>query len=71
MDINSIKNHIRKLTNQHTGLESVLNEKTKGHSWSEIEVENLKKQKLKIKDELVQMYQKKHELESEIEMSDR
>jgi len=71
MDINSIKNHIRKLTNQHTSLESVLNEKTKGHSWSEIEVENLKKQKLKIKDELVQMYQKKHELESEIEMSDR
>ena len=71
MDINSIKNHIRKLTNQHTSLESVLNEKTKGHSWSEIEVENLKKQKLKIKDELAQMYQKKHELESEIEMSDR
>ena len=71
MDINSIKNHIRKLTNQHTSLESVLNEKTKGHSWCEIEVENLKKQKLKIKDELAQMYQKKHELESEIEMSDR
>ena len=31
-------------------------------SWNEFEVEDLKKQKLKLKDELSQMYRTRHEL---------
>lgn len=70
MDIESIEHHIQRLTVQHTSLESLISQKTKGHSWDEFEVENLKKQKLRIKDELVQMYHKKRELESELDWDD-
>jgi uncharacterized protein YdcH (DUF465 family) len=39
----------------------------KQKSWNEFEVEELKKQKLKIKDELGRCYRKRHELMNEIQ----
>ena len=67
MDIESIDHHIRTLTNQHTALESELNKLMKQKSWSEFDAENIKKQKLKIKDELARMHRLRYEKMNEIE----
>lgn len=65
MDIDSLEHHIRTLDNQHTLLERQLDQMLQQKSWNEYEVEDLKKKKLKIKDELSQMYRKRYDLMQE------
>lgn len=62
MDTDSIEHHIRNLDNQHTAVARKLDVLLAQKSWNEFEVEDLKKQKLKLKDELSQMYRTRHEL---------
>lgn len=62
MDIDSIEHHIRTLDNQHTTIARKLDAVLAQKSWDEFEVENLKKQKLKLKDELSTMYRKRYDL---------
>jgi len=65
MDIDSIEHHIRTLDNQHTTIARKLDALLSQKSWDEFEVENLKKQKLKLKDELSIMYRKRYDLMNE------
>ena len=62
MDLDSLEHHIRTLDNQHLALERKIESILKQKSWNEYEVETLKKQKLKIKDELSQCYRKRYDL---------
>jgi hypothetical protein len=62
MDIDSIEHHIRTLDNQHTNIARKLDAMLAQKSWNEYEVEDLKKQKLKLKDELSIMYRKRYDL---------
>ncbi len=62
MDIDSIEHHIRTLDNQHTTIARKLDAMLAQKSWNEYEVEDLKKQKLKLKDELSIMYRKRYDL---------
>lgn len=66
MDIESLEHHIRTLDNQHTTIERKLDAMLKQKSWNEYEAEELKKQKLKIKDELSRMYKRRYELMNEV-----
>lgn len=70
MDIESLEHHIRTLDNQHTLIERKLDAMLKQKSWNEYEVEDLKKQKLKIKDELSRMYRKRYEIMNEVSFDD-
>ena len=70
MDLDSIEYRIRTLTNQHATLETLLAQKTKGHSWDEYEIEKIKKEKLKIKDELTTLYRKQRDLRDELDWDD-
>lgn len=70
MDIESLEHHIRTLDNQHTLIERKLDAMLKQKSWNEYEVEDLKKQKLKIKDELSRMYRKRYDLMNEVSFDD-
>lgn len=65
MDIDSIEHHIRTLDNQHTNVARKLDAILAQKSWNEYEVEDLKKQKLKLKDELTLMYRTRYELMNE------
>jgi len=65
MDIDSLEQHIRTLDNQYTLLERQIHQMLQQKSWNEYEVEDLKKKKLKIKDELSQMYKKRYDLMQE------
>lgn len=65
MDIDSLEHHIRTLTNQHENVESKLNQLLKQTSWNEYEAEDLKKQKLRLKDELARCYRKRYEMMNE------
>ena len=65
MDIESLEHHIRTLDNQHTALEGQIQKMLNQKSWSEYEFEDLKKKKLKLKDELSVCYRKRHELMQE------
>jgi hypothetical protein len=67
MNIDSLDHHIRNLTNQHNTVESKLTALLKQKSWDEFEAENLKKQKLKLKDELSLCHKKRYELMNEIQ----
>lgn len=62
MDIDSIEHHIRTLDNQHTTIARQIEQMLKQKSWDEFEVEKLKKQKLKLKDQLSEMYRKRYDL---------
>jgi hypothetical protein len=62
MDIDSIEHHIRTLDNQHTSVARKLEAMLAQKSWNEYEVEDLKKQKLKLKDELSIMYRRRYDL---------
>jgi hypothetical protein len=62
MNIESLEHHIRTLDNQHTAIERQLDQILKQKSWDEFQVEDLKKQKLKLKDELGRMYRKRYDL---------
>jgi hypothetical protein len=65
MDIDSIEHHIRTLDNQHTTIARKLDALLAQKSWNEYEAEDLKKQKLKLKDELSIMYRKRYDLMNE------
>lgn len=65
MDIDSLEHHIRTLDNQHTTVARKLDAMLKQPSWNEYEAEDLKKQKLKLKDELSIMYRRRHEIMNE------
>ena len=65
MDIDSLEHHIRTLDNQHTAIARKLDAMLKQPSWNEYEAEDLKKQKLKLKDELSIMYRRRHEIMNE------
>lgn len=67
MDIDSIDRHIRTLTNQHTLLEHELDKMLKQKSWNEYDAENIKKQKLKVKDELSRMHRLRYEKMNEVD----
>lgn len=62
MNIESLEHHIRTLDNQHTAIERQIDQILRQKSWDEFQVENLKKQKLKLKDELSVMYKKRYDL---------
>jgi hypothetical protein len=65
MDIDSIEHHIRTLDNQHTNIARKLDALLAQKSWNEYEAEDLKKQKLKLKDELSIMYRRRYDLMNE------
>lgn len=65
MDIDSLEHHIRTLDNQHTQLERQIDQMLQQKSWNEYEMEELKKKKLRIKDQLSQMYRKRYDLMQE------
>jgi hypothetical protein len=65
MDIDSLEHHIRALDNQHTTLSRKLDAMLKQPSWNEFEAEDIKKQKLRLKDELSIMYRRRHEIMNE------
>jgi hypothetical protein len=67
MDMDSLEHHIRSLTNQHTTIERQLDAMYKQKSWDEYQAEDLKKQKLRLKDQLSEMYRKRHELMNRID----
>jgi hypothetical protein len=67
MDIESLDHHIKTLTNQHSALEVVLDKIYKQKSWNEFEVERIKKEKLRLKDQLALMHRRRHELMNELD----
>lgn len=67
MDIDSIERHIRTVDNRHTQIARQIEQLMSQKSWDEFEVETLKKEKLKLKDELSKLYKTKYELLNEHE----
>ena len=65
MDIDSLEYHIRTVDNRHTQLARQIEQIMTQKSWDEFQVETLKKEKLKLKDELTILYRKRYELMSE------
>lgn len=61
MDLESIDNHIKTLSNQHMILESTLDKIYRQKSWNDFDVEKIKKEKLKIKDQLSRMHRQRHD----------
>lgn len=60
MDLESIDNHIKHLSNQHMLLENTLDKIYKQKSWNEFDVEKLKKEKLRLKDQLAALHRRRH-----------
>ncbi len=67
MDIESLEHHIRALTNQHTAIERQLEQLYQQKSWDEYQAEDLKKQKLRLKDQLSAMYRKRHDIMNSVD----
>lgn len=67
MDIDSLEHHIRTVDNRHTQLSRQIEQIMAQKSWDEYQVEILKKEKLKLKDELTLLYRKRHDLLQEHE----
>ena len=65
MDIDSLEHHIRTLDNRHTQLARQIEQIMTQKSWDEFQVETLKKEKLKLKDELATLYRKRYDLMNE------
>ena len=65
MDIDSLEHHIRTVDNHHTQIARQIEQITAQKSWDEFQVETLKKEKLKLKDELTILYRRRHELMNE------
>jgi hypothetical protein len=65
MDIDSLEHHIRTVDNRHTQIARQIEQITAQKSWDEFQVETLKKEKLKLKDELTILYRRRHELMNE------
>jgi hypothetical protein len=66
MDITSIEHHIRTLDNQHNALDIKINSIMRLPSWNEFEVEQLKKEKLILKDKLAHFYKLRYDLMNEV-----
>jgi hypothetical protein len=62
MDIDSLEHHIRTVDNRHTALARQIEQILAQKSWDEYQVETLKKEKLKLKDELAVLYKKRYDL---------
>lgn len=67
MHIDSLEHHIRTVDNRHTDLARQIEQVMAQKSWDEFQVETLKKEKLKLKDELTILYRKRHDLMQEHE----
>lgn len=67
MDIDSLEHHIRTVDNRHTQIARQIEQIMTQKSWDEFQVEILKKEKLKLKDELTMLYRRRHELMNEHE----
>jgi hypothetical protein len=65
MDIDSIERHIRTVDNRHTQIARQIEQIIAQKSWDEYQVETLKKEKLKLKDELTILYRRRHDLINE------
>jgi hypothetical protein len=65
MDIDSLERHIRTVDNHHTQVARQIEQLMSYPSWDEYQVETLKKEKLKLKDELTVLYRRRHELMQE------
>ena len=65
MDIDSLEHHIRTVDNRHTQIARKIEQIMTQKSWDEFQVETLKKEKLKLKDELTLLYRRRHELMNE------
>jgi hypothetical protein len=65
MDIDSLEHHIRTVDNRHTQLARQIDQIISQKSWDEFQVETLKKEKLKLKDELTVLYRKRYDLMNE------
>jgi hypothetical protein len=65
MDIDSLEHHIRTIDTRHTHLARQIEQIMSQKSWDEFQVETLKKEKLKLKDELTLLYRKRHDLMQE------
>lgn len=66
MNIDSLDHHIKHITRQHDDLGIKIDAILCQKSWNEFEVENLKKQKLKLKDDLSMLYKQRYELAQEV-----
>lgn len=62
MDIDSLEHRIRTVDTRHTQLARQIEQIMTQKSWDEFQVETLKKEKLKLKDELTLLYRKRYEL---------
>ena len=65
MDIDSLEHHIRTVDNRHTQVARQIEQIMTQKSWDEYQVETLKKEKLKLKDELTSLYRKRYDLMNE------
>ena len=65
MNIDSLEHHIRTVDNRHTQLARQIEQIISQKSWDEYQVETLKKEKLKLKDELTILYRKRYDLMQE------
>jgi hypothetical protein len=70
MDIDSLDHHIKHLTREHDKLEAELDRMLRQKSWDEFAAENIKKQKLKLKDELSKMHRKRYDMMQEVDFHD-
>jgi hypothetical protein len=70
MDIDSLDHHIKHLTREHDKLEAELDRMLRQKSWDEFAAESIKKQKLKLKDELSKMHRKRYDMMQEVDFHD-
>jgi uncharacterized protein YdcH (DUF465 family) len=70
MDLSSIDNHIRHVTREHDKLDAEIERVLRQKSWNEFDVENLKKTKLKLKDELSKLHRRRYDLAQEVDWDD-
>ena len=66
MDIEKIENHIKILINKHSMLENELEKLLKENPYNQFKIENVKKEKLKVKDELSRLHRTRHDLMNDI-----
>lgn len=65
MDIDSLEHHIRTVDNRHTQIARQIEQILTQKSWDQFQVETLKKEKLRLKDELTILYRKRRDLMQE------
>ena len=70
MDIDSLDHHIKHVTKEHDKLESQLEQMLRQKSWNEYDAENIKKEKLKLKDDLSRLHRQRYDLAQEVDLHD-